>query len=49
VPFVAAIVPSVDIKAGTVTLTPPPGLIEDLPDDQVPADADPSVAPDGDA
>ena len=33
VPFVAAIVPDVDIAAGTVTLTPPPGLFEDLPDD----------------
>ena len=33
VPFVAAIVPSVDIAAGTVTLTPPPGLFEELPDD----------------
>jgi 16S rRNA processing protein RimM len=33
VPFVAAIVPSVDIAAGTVTLTPPVGLFEDLPDD----------------
>lgn len=36
VPFVAAIVPAVDLDAGTVTLTPPPGLFEDLPDD--PAD-----------
>ncbi len=33
VPFVAAIVPTVDIAAGTVTLTPPPGLFEDLPED----------------
>lgn len=33
VPFVSAIVPTVDITAGTVTLTPPPGLFEDLPDD----------------
>jgi 16S rRNA processing protein RimM len=33
VPFVAAIVPSVDIAAGTVTLTPPAGLFEELPDD----------------
>ena len=36
VPFVAAIVPNVDVKAGTVTLTPPPGLFEDLPDDAAP-------------
>ena len=33
VPFVSAIVPTVDIDAGAVTLTPPPGLFEDLPDD----------------
>ena len=32
-PFVAAMVPAVDISAGTVTLTPPPGLFEDLNDD----------------
>lgn len=31
VPFVAAIVPTVDIEAGTVTLTPPTGLFEDAP------------------
>ncbi|GAB3802214.1 ribosome maturation factor RimM [Humibacter antri] len=34
VPFVSAIVPGVDVKAGTVTVTPPPGLFEDLPDDE---------------
>ncbi|TAM71272.1 MAG: ribosome maturation factor RimM [Microbacteriaceae bacterium] len=33
VPFVKAIVPSVDIAAGTVTVTPPPGLFEELPDE----------------
>jgi 16S rRNA processing protein RimM len=33
VPFVKAIVPAVDIQAGTVTVTPPPGLFEDLPDE----------------
>jgi 16S rRNA processing protein RimM len=32
VPFVQAIVPTVDLAAGTITLTPPPGLFEDLPD-----------------
>jgi 16S rRNA processing protein RimM len=32
VPFVAAIVPAVDIVAGTVTITPPAGLFEELPD-----------------
>ena len=41
VPFVAAIVPNVDIAAGTVTLTPPPGLFEDLPD----SDPEPHAAP----
>lgn len=35
VPFVSAIVPAVDIAAGTVTLTPPAGLFEDLPDDDL--------------
>jgi 16S rRNA processing protein RimM len=33
VPFVKAIVPSVDVKAGTMTVTPPPGLFEELPDE----------------
>jgi 16S rRNA processing protein RimM len=32
VPFVTAIVPAVDIEAGTLTVTPPPGLFEDLPE-----------------
>ncbi|WP_136709414.1 ribosome maturation factor RimM [Agromyces sp. H66] len=32
VPFVAAIVPEVDLEAGTVTVTPPAGLFEELPD-----------------
>jgi 16S rRNA processing protein RimM len=41
VPFVSAMVPTVDIKAGTVTLTPPPGLFEDLPDDDS-ASSDPA-------
>lgn len=31
VPFVAAIVPTVDIAAGQVIVTPPPGLFEELP------------------
>ena len=39
VPFVSAIVPLVDIAAGTVTLTPPAGLFEDLPDDEAVPDA----------
>jgi 16S rRNA processing protein RimM len=36
VPFVKAIVPEVDIAAGTVTLTPPTGLFEELPDEERP-------------
>ena len=40
VPFVAAIVPEVDLAAGTVTVTPPPGLFEELPE----ADATPAAA-----
>ena len=40
VPFVAAIVPAVDIAAKTVTVTPPGGLFEELEDDdEAPADA----------
>lgn len=34
VPFVSAIVPAVDIAAGVVTITPPPGLLEELPEDR---------------
>jgi 16S rRNA processing protein RimM len=47
VPFVSAIVPAVDISAGTVTLTPPAGLFEDLPDADADAAADsaPDSAP----
>ena len=33
VPFVAAFVPEVDVEAGTLTVTPPPGLFEELPDE----------------
>ncbi len=36
VPFVKAIVPSVDIKAGVVTITPPPGLLEEIPEPVLP-------------
>jgi len=39
VPFVSAIVPAVDLQAGTVTLTPPAGLFEEL------VDTDPEVEP----
>jgi 16S rRNA processing protein RimM len=34
VPFVSAIVPAVDIEAGTVTVTPPTGLFEDPASDE---------------
>jgi 16S rRNA processing protein RimM len=33
VPFVKAIVPEVDLAAGTVTLTPPTGLFEEVPEE----------------
>lgn len=33
VPFVSAIVPEVDLEARTVTVTPPPGLFEELPEE----------------
>lgn len=47
VPFVAAIVPAVDIAAGTVTITPPAGLFEDLADDDGPV-APPPDEPEAD-
>ncbi|NQX10018.1 ribosome maturation factor RimM [Microbacteriaceae bacterium VKM Ac-2855] len=41
VPFVSAIVPNVDLKAGTLTVTPPLGLFEEIPDeDPAPAEND---------
>jgi len=44
-PFVKAIVPSVDIKAGTVTVTPPTGLFEEvLPELATPEPAQPADA-----
>lgn len=48
VPFVEAIVPAVDIAAGRVTVTPPPGLFEELPapDTAAPAAGDASTASD---
>ena len=53
VPFVSAIVPEVDIAAGTVTVTPPPGLFEELPEEpRSAAEAPPESegdAPEGDA
>jgi len=33
VPFVAAMVPSVDLDAGVVLVDPPPGLLTDVPSD----------------
>lgn len=44
VPFVEAIVPSVDVAQGRVIVTPPPGLFEDLPDS-----SDVEAAPSSDA
>ena len=48
IPFVKAIVPSVDITTGIVTITPPPGLLEELPeeadDDEVVEDDDSNAA-----
>ncbi|UUE22229.1 ribosome maturation factor RimM [Microbacterium sp. J1-1] len=40
VPFVSAIVPTVDVAAGRVVVTPPAGLFEELPDV---ADTDPQA------
>jgi 16S rRNA processing protein RimM len=54
VPFVQAIVPSVDVEAGTLVVTPPLGLFEDIPEEQpAPAaaatsDAETDPAPEGD-
>jgi len=47
VPFVKAIVPSVDIVAGTMTVTPPAGLFEELPEEPE-AEAAASAAPSSD-
>lgn len=43
VPFVSAIVPSVDIEAGTLVVTPPDGLFDDL-DEPAPGGAADSAA-----
>lgn len=44
VPFVKAIVPEVDIAAGRVVVTPPPGLFEELdPDDEPEAESAPEL------
>ena len=39
VPFVSAIVPTVDIAAGRIIVTPPTGLFEELAEDEASADA----------
>ena len=44
VPFVKAIVPSVDIAAGTLTVTPPHGLFEELLDDDEATEQDAASA-----
>ncbi|WP_282846994.1 ribosome maturation factor RimM [Microbacterium oxydans] len=46
VPFVSAIVPTVDVQAGRVIVTPPPGLFEELPES---TDAEPQAGTDADA
>ena len=43
VPFVKAIVTAVDVKAGTLTVDPPLGLFEELPDDEPDAPAAPTT------
>jgi 16S rRNA processing protein RimM len=50
VPFVSAIVPEVDVEAGTLTVTPPPGLFEELPErDEADAAGDADAAADAGA
>lgn len=50
VPFVQAIVPEVDVEAGTLTVTPPAGLFEELPEPEPePAAGDEGESGDGDA
>lgn len=43
VPFVAAIVPEVDIAAGRLYVTPPAGLFEEIPEPPVPEPSDPET------
>jgi len=51
VPFVSAIVPEVDVEAGTLTVTPPAGLFEEIVEieadaaAEAPAEADDATAP----
>jgi len=44
VPFVRAIVPTVDISAGTITVTPPVGLFEEVPEEHV-ENLEPAIQP----
>jgi 16S rRNA processing protein RimM len=45
VPFVKAIVPDVDVKAGVIVIDPPPGLIDPAePDEPQPGEAQPGEA-----
>lgn len=49
VPFVSAIVPTVDIAAGRIIVTPPAGLFEELAEDDAPAGESAEDAPEQDA
>ncbi len=49
VPFVKAIVTAVDVKAGTLTVDPPLGLFEELPDEDPAAEAPEAPAPEAEA
>jgi 16S rRNA processing protein RimM len=44
IPFVKAIVPEVDLRAGRIVITPPPGLLEELEDEAPAGDAEPTDA-----
>lgn len=37
-PFVKGFVPEIDLKAGTITITPPKGLFEELPEESEPSE-----------
>ncbi len=49
VPFVTAIVPTVDLTAGRVIVTPPPGLFEELPEADDTPDASAAAEASGDS
>ncbi|PPL16518.1 ribosome maturation factor RimM [Microterricola pindariensis] len=50
VPFVKAIVSAVDVEAGIVTVTPPTGLFEEIPESEIPENETPeSETPDDEA